>query len=258
MNVGSISGIAFSLLALTFLEIILGVDNLIFLTVISAKLPTEKQKIARRLGLIFALVTRLLLLASAVWVVHFKKPLFSIFNLPLSFRDLLLMGGGLFLLTKATQEIHQQLSSQMNPPSFQPKKCLENLSIESTAFKKKTTPPKVFAPIFFVAIQIGLLDIVFSLDSVFTAIGLTNAYWIMSTAIFIAILTMIFLSEPLSRLIYHHPTIKMLALSFLLLVGVILIADGFHFHIPRGYIYFAICFSVLVEILNTLVKRKHR
>jgi predicted tellurium resistance membrane protein TerC len=254
MNLDSIGGIAFSLLALTFLEVILGADNLIFLTIISAKLPTEKQKIARRLGLIFALITRLLLLASAMWVAHFKKPLFSIYTLSFSVRDLLLMAGGLFLLTKATQEIHQQ----MNTPSFHPKKYLENQSLKSTGFKKKPTSQKISIPVFFVAIQIGLLDIVFSLDSVLTAIGLTNAYWIMSTAIFLAILTMIFLSEPLSKLIHHHPTLKMLALSFLLLVGVILIADGFHSPIPRGYVYFAICFSVVVEILNALVRKKHK
>jgi predicted tellurium resistance membrane protein TerC len=215
--------------------VILGVDNLVFLAVVSAKLPKEQQKLARRLGLIFALVTRLILLASVVWLVHLKNPLFTLFDVAFSFRDLLLIGGGLFLLVKATQEIHQEMEPD-----------------------KTITIKHIYANVITIIIQIGLLDIVFSLDSVFTAVGLTNTYWIMATAICIAILAMIFLSEPLSAIVHNHPTIKMLAFSFLLLIGVMLIADGFHFHVPREYIYFAICFSVLVEILNSMVRKKRK
>lgn len=233
MDFGAIAHTAFSLITLTFLEIILGVDNLVFLAIASAKLPKHKQKMARRFGLLFALATRLLLLASVVWLVHLKKPLFTIFSHYFSVRDLLLLAGGIFLLFKATQEIHREME-----PS------------EKVALKR------VYAQVTTIIIQIGILDIIFSLDSVFTAVGLTDQYWIMATAICIAILTMIFLSEPLSAVVHNHPTIKMLALSFLLLIGVILIADGFHYHVPREYVYFAIAFSVFVEVLNNLVRRK--
>lgn len=233
MENSSVTGIIASLLTLTFLEIILGVDNLVFLAVVSARLPIEKQKIARRLGLIFALVTRLILLASVFWLVHLKNPLFTLFEFNFSVRDLLLIFGGLFLLTKTTQEIHREMEPE------------ETISVK-----------KLYVNTINVVIQIGLLDIIFSLDSVLTAVGLTDVYWIMATAICIAILTMIFLSEPLSALVHNHPTLKMLALSFLLLIGVMLIADGFHYHVPREYVYFAISFSVIVEILNSIVRRK--
>lgn len=235
MDLSSLTNIIFSLVTLTFLEIILGVDNLVFLSIASSKLPPHQQKMARRLGLIFALVTRLILLASVVWLVRLKNPLFSIGSYAFSIRDLLLIAGGLFLLYKATQEIH----AEMEPPA-------------------ESGVKRAYAHVTSVIIQIGVLDIVFSLDSVFTAVGLTEHYWIMATAIFIAILTMIFLSEPLSAVVHDHPTIKMLALSFLLLIGVILIADGFHYHVPREYIYFAISFSVLVEILNGLVRKRQK
>ncbi|MBA2654230.1 MAG: TerC family protein [Gammaproteobacteria bacterium] len=224
---------AVSLVTLTFLEIVLGVDNLVFLSIASAKLPKPQQKLARRLGLLFALVTRLILLASVVWLVHLKEPLFTIFNKSFSTRDLLLSLGGIFLLYKATQEIH----SEMEPKDLSPAK-------------------RVYSKVFSVIVQIGVLDIIFSLDSVFTAVGLTDQYWIMAVAICIAILTMIFLSEPLSAVVHDHPTIKMLALSFLLLIGAILVADGFGYHVPREYIYFAIFFSIFVELLNTLVKNR--
>lgn len=233
MSFSEVSHIFFSLITLTLLEIVLGVDNLVFIAIASSRLPKHQQKMARRLGLIFALITRLILLASVVWLVGLKKPLFTIFTQPFSIRDLLLIGGGLFLLIKGTQEIHQEMEVD-----------------------KEVVVKRVYASVFSTVMQIGVLDIIFSLDSVFTAVGLTNTYWIMATAIIIAILTMIFLSEPLSAIVHNHPTIKMLALSFLILIAVILIADGFQVHIPRAYIYFAICFSVFVEVLNNLARRK--
>jgi predicted tellurium resistance membrane protein TerC len=236
MDTSTPSHIIFSLLTLTFLEIILGVDNLVFLTIASSRLAPTYQKKARRLGLIFALVTRLFLLASIVWLVGLKQPLLTLFDQSFSIRDLLLISGGLFLLVKATQEIHHEVE----PP------------------KNKKTAKKVYASTIGVATQIGVLDIIFSLDSVFTAVGLTTEYWIMATAILIAILTMIFLSEPLSALVRNHPTIKMLALSFLILIAVLLIADGFQYHIPRQYVYFAITFSVAVEALNSLVRQQRQ
>ncbi len=235
MDFTQLPHIFFSLLTLTFLEIVLGVDNLVFIAVASSRLPPHQQKNARRLGLIFALFTRLILLASVVWLIGLKKPLFTIFDQALSVRDLLLLAGGLFLLAKGTQEIHHE----MEP-------------IENTQKQPRYSSPLS------VIIQIGVLDIIFSLDSVFTAVGLTSTYWIMATAITISILTMIFLSEPLSKIVHDYPTIKMLALSFLILIGVILIADSFHYPVPKGYIYFAICFSVFVEVLNNLVKKRRK
>jgi predicted tellurium resistance membrane protein TerC len=228
--------IFFSLITLTFLELVLGVDNLVFLAIASSQLRPHQQKIARRLGLIFALVTRLLLLASVVWLAKLRKPVLTLFSQPFSVRDLFLIGGGLFLLVKATQEIHREMEPYQLPKRHK----------------------RTYASVTGVVMQIGILDIIFSLDSVLTAVGLTTVYWIMATAIVIAILAMIFLSEPLSALVRDHPTIKMLALSFLLLIGVVLIADGFHYHIPREYIYFSICFSVVVEALNSFVRRKER
>ncbi len=223
--------ITFSLLTLTFLEIILGVDNLVFIAIVSQRLPNKRQQmLARRLGLIFALLTRLLLLAGVFWLASLTKPLFTVFTQTFSGRDLILLFGGLFLLYKSTQEIHFEMK----------KKEEKEISL---AVKQGLT---------MAIIQIGVLDIVFSLDSVLTAVGMTPYYWLMATAIFIAILLMIFASEFLSRMVETYPTVKMLAFSFLLLVGTVLIADGLHFHVPRGYIYFAVCFSLLVEILNSV------
>lgn len=235
MDITSISGVIASLITLTFLEIILGVDNLIFISISSNRLPLHKQKKARRFGLLLALVTRLLLLAGVVWITTLTKPWFSIFQQSISARDLLLIGGGLFLLFKATLEIHTEFED----------------SSEQSASNQ-------YRSLIWVVIQIAVLDIVFSFDSVLTAIGLTQQYWIMATAIVIAIILMVIASEPLSHFVNRHPTIKMLALSFLLLIGIVLIADGLQFHIPRGYIYFAICFSVVTEILNNTLARKKR
>lgn len=220
-----------SLSALIILEIVLGIDNLVLLSILTEKLPQAKRKKARRWGLTFAWVTRLLLLASALWLSKLTKPLLTISTFTFSGRDLFLLFGGGFLMTKATQEIHNEVLTVTEQPGG-----LQN---------KKTS-----AKFGIVVSQIAIMDIIFSLDSVLTAIGLTENYWVMATAISIAILVMIYASEPVSAFIEKHPTIKMLALSFLILIGMVLIADSFHFHIPRGYVYFAMGFSLTVEGLN--------
>ncbi len=235
MEIATLIDYIVGLLTLTLLELVLGVDNLIFIAIISNRLQKAKQKYARRFGLILALVTRILLLASAYWLIHLEKPFFHIGNFGVSGRDLFLLLGGLFLLYKATQEIHNE---------FDPKK-------DSKAVNK-------YATFWVVVIQIGLLDIIFSLDSVITAVGMTDHFWIMATAITIAIIAMIFIAEPLSAFIEKHPTVRMLAFSFLIMVGMVLVADGLHFHIPRGYVYFAVAFSVFVEFLNVLRRRRHK
>ncbi len=222
-----------SFITLTILEIVLGIDNLIFLAIISRKLPQHQQAKARKLGLTFAWVTRLLLLASALWLTKLTHPIFTLFQFNVSGRDIFLAAGGLFLLYKATQEIYADLETQ---------KKIKSISDKHHTFS-------------WVVAQIAVLDIVFSLDSVLTAIGLTTYFWLMVAAITIAIIAMIFASEPLSHFIEKHPSIKMLALAFLVLVGIILIADGFHIHVPRAYIYFAMIFSLFVEILNLLRRR---
>ncbi len=225
-----------SLLALIVLEIILGIDNLVFLAILTEKLPLKERRKARRLGLMFAWVTRLLLLFSAMWIVQLTHPLFSIGQWSFSARDLFLMVGGGFLIVKATQEIHDEVNE--DPP-------LARYHAESQSRLSQ------------VVIQVGLMDIIFSFDSILTAVGLTSHFWVMATAITIAIMVMIYASEPVSHFIHKHPTIKMLALSFLILIGMVLLADGFSFHIPRGYIYVAMGFSLGVESLNWL-RRSHR
>ncbi len=214
---------------LTILEVILGIDNLVFLSILTHKLPKDQQSKARKIGLSVAWMTRLLFLASALWLSKLVTPLFTIFSLEVTARDLFLFCGGLFLLWKATEEIHQQLEM--------PVKQVVNAQIKYQVF-------------WWVILQIAILDIVFSLDSVLTAIGLSDQFWVMAIAISIAILAMIFVSEPLSAFIERHPSVRMLALSFLILIAMVLIADAFHSHIPRGYIYFAMGFSLSVECLN--------
>lgn len=221
-----------SLLVLIILEIVLGIDNLVFLSILTDKLPREQRKKARRWGLIFSWMTRLALLASAVWLVKLTFPLFTVLGKPFSIHDLFLLSGGIFLLTKATQEIRTEVGEEKT---------------EVIAVGKKPGFRRV-------VIQVALMDIVFSLDSVLAAIGLTTRFWVMAIAITCAILVMLYASEPVNRFINKYPTVKMLALSFLILIGMVLVADGFSFHIPRGYIYFAMAFSLSVEALN-LVKR---
>jgi predicted tellurium resistance membrane protein TerC len=225
-----------SLLTLTLLEIVLGIDNLVFISILSQRVVKHLQKRARRIGLLMAVISRLFLLATASWVAKLTTPLITVFSRGFSGRDLLLIGGGLFLLVKATHEIHSGFDDVHQPVAEVNKKPAKFTSVIT---------------------QIMLFDIIFSLDSVITAVGMAQDFIIMALAIIIAVLTMLFASEPLSRFIHTYPTLRMLALSFLLLVGMVLFADGFGFHIPRGYIYFAMGFSLAVETLNiTLLKRR--
>jgi predicted tellurium resistance membrane protein TerC len=218
---------------LTFLEIVLGVDNIIFISILSGKLPPAQQPRARRLGLLGALVTRILLLFSLAWIIRLTEPWFTIAGQAISGRDLILIFGGLFLLAKATYEIHDKLEGEEGHAS--------------------RNVPASFAS---VILQIMLLDIVFSLDSVITAVGMVDELWVMVTAVIIAVGIMMVSAEPISDFVHRHPTVKMLALSFLLLIGLSLLLEGFDQHIPKGYIYFAMGFSVFVEMINLRLRRK--
>lgn len=228
--------ISASLLALVVLEIILGIDNLVLLTILTDKLPSEHRTRARRWGLSFAWMTRLVLLATACWLVGMIKPVIEILQHVFSLRDLFFLVGGGFLITKATQEIHCFVVKPVKNSHATPKLSEQNIR-------------KMFISVVF---QVAIMDIIFSLDSVLTAIGLTSHFWIMACAITIAIGVMMWASGAVSKFINQHPTLKMLALSFLMMIGVVLIADGFAFHIPRGYIYFAMAFSLAVESLNLI------
>ena len=224
-----------ALVTLTFLEIVLGVDNVIFISILSGKLPPVDQPRARRTGLVAAMLMRILLLLSIAWVVKLTAPIFTVAGKGISGRDLILIGGGLFLLAKATIEIHERL---------------EGGEHERTAGA---------APSFAAVIaQIMVLDIVFSLDSVITAVGMADDVSIMVTAVVLSVAIMMFSAGPVSDFVGLHPTVKMLALAFLLLIGVSLVADGLGMHIPKGYIYFAMGFSVFVEMINLRVHRPRR
>jgi predicted tellurium resistance membrane protein TerC len=224
-----------SLLTLTALEIVLGIDNIIFISIMASKLPAHQQHKARQVGLALALLTRLMLLASIAWVAQLTQPMFTILSWAVSGRDLILIGGGLFLLAKGTLEIHHTVEGH----------------------EEEGAAPKI-ASFRSVVIQIMFLDIVFSLDSVITAVGMSDHLPVMIAAVVIAMAVMLFASGPVGDFVNRHTTVKMLALSFLLLVGVALVADGIGFHIPKGYLYFAIAFSALVESLNlmALARRK--
>ena len=222
-----------ALATLTFLEIVLGVDNIIFISILSGKLPAEQQPRARRLGLLGALITRVLLLMSLAWVIRLTAPLFTVLQQEISGRDLILIIGGLFLIAKATHEIHDKLEGEEGHASG-----------------------RVAASFASVIVQIMLLDIVFSLDSVITAVGMVDELWVMVAAVIIAVAIMLLSAESISAFVHRHPTVKMLALSFLLLIGLSLMAEGFDHHIPKGYIYFAMGFSVFVEALNLKMKKK--
>lgn len=226
-----------SLITLTILEIILGIDNLIFISIVTMRLPEAQQPAAQRVGLLLALIFRVALLASIVWIVKMTQPIFTIDDFSFSWRDAILLGGGVFLLAKGTMEIHESVEGANSP-------------------MHGDSPPK--PPLGFSSVigQIIVLDIVFSLDSIITAVGMTQNLPVMITAVVIAIMVMIWASKPLSEFIHRHPTTKMLALSFLILVGMALVADGLHFHIPRGYLYFAIAFSMAVEALNLLAAKR--
>lgn len=223
-----------SLLTLTALEIVLGIDNLIFIAIVTTKLPTAQQHTARQFGLLLACVTRLLLLASLTWLTQWTQTLFTLFEHAFSVRDVILLLGGLFLLAKGTSELH----FSVNPSALRDK-------------KDKSSRYRTFS---MVILQIMVLDIIFSLDSVITAIGIAQDYFVMALAIIITIGLMLWASAPLSRFIHTYPSLKILGLSFLFLVGLVLIAEGFGLHIPRGYLYFAIAFSIFVESLNLLAQ----
>lgn len=237
-----------SLLTLTVLEIVLGIDNIVFISIISGKLPQHQQKKARRVGLALAMITRVLLLLSISWVMTLTSPLFNVGEwvgieggalfekLKISGRDIILIVGGLFLIYKSTTEIHEKVEGHGADVVKTPK---------IISFSRVIT-------------EIIILDVVFSLDSVITAVGMADHIEIMIAAVVIAVLIMLVSAESISNFVNHHPTVKMLALSFLLLIGISLIAEGLDQHIPKGYIYFAMAFSVFVEVLNLRVAKKHK
>jgi predicted tellurium resistance membrane protein TerC len=226
----------FSLLTLTGLEIVLGIDNIVVIAIIAATLPPHQRDTARLVGLSLAMITRLLLLFSIVWIAGLTAPMVEIAGLAFSGRDLLMLGGGLFLLVKAVREIHQ---------------AMEEASSEGL----ERRPSGFFSAIS----QIVALDVVFSFDSVITAVGMARELWVMATAVVVAVGVMLVASGPIIRFIHVNPTVKMLALAFVLLIGMALIADGMGFHIPKGYLYFAMLFSVTVEGLNvTMAQRRRR
>ncbi len=222
-----------ALATLTALEIVLGIDNIIFISILVSRVPLRQRALARNLGLGLAMITRLLLLLAITWVMGLTAPLFAVFGHEVSGRDLILVGGGLFLLAKATHEIHNSLED------------------EGGSANRGGT-----ASFGLVLVQIALLDIVFSLDSVITAVGLVSQVSLMAIAIVLAVLTMLVAAKSISEFVDNHPTIKMLALSFLIMVGVMLILEGFEVHVPKGYIYFAMAFSVSVEMLNIRIRKK--
>jgi predicted tellurium resistance membrane protein TerC len=222
-----------ALLTLTVLEIVLGIDNIIFISILVGKLAKAQQPKARRLGLALAMFLRIGLLASLVWIARLTSPLFTVLGKGISGRDLILLAGGLFLLTKATREIHDKLEGEEGEAS--------------------SRVPARFAA---VIVQILLLDIVFSLDSVITAVGMANHLSVMIAAVVIAVGVMMFAAGPIGDFVARHPTVKMLALAFLILIGMSLLAEGLGQHIPKGYIYFAMAFSVFVEFLNLRMRKK--
>jgi predicted tellurium resistance membrane protein TerC len=222
-----------ALLTLTALEIVLGIDNVIFLSVIVSRIPRPQAKRARQIGLALALVFRILLLSLLVWLIGLTQTVVTLTGMAFSWRDIILIGGGMFLIAKATHEIHTEVEPREGEGDEAPR-----------------------APAFFwVIVQIVAIDLVFSLDSIITAIGMAQDIEIMIAAVIVACLIMYASSGPVARFVADHPTTKMLALAFLVLIGVALVADGFQFHIPRGYIYFAIVFSAAVEFFNVLAKR---
>lgn len=224
-----------SLLTLTVMEIVLGIDNLVFISVLTSRLPTESARKARALGLSMALVFRILLLITLSWLIGLTAPVFTLFEHGFSWRDLILLAGGLFLLYKATHEIHAGIEGEED----------ESGNVVHAAFGATVA-------------QIIAIDIVFSIDSIITAIGMAEHVPVMILAVVIAMIIMFIASEPISKFIHDHPTTKMLALSFLLLIGVSLVADGIGFHVPRAYIYFAMAFSGGVEMINILAGRRRR
>jgi len=225
-----------SLFTLTALEIVLGIDNIVIIAIISNALPEHQRDRARVIGLALALITRLLLLFSLSWLASLTAPLFQVFGQPFSGRDLIMLAGGLFLIVKATREIHEAMEE---------------------ASASEDNPRRVGSFRSAIA-QIVLLDIVFSFDSVITAVGMANQLWVMSAAVIIAVIVMLVASGPIVRFIHANPSVKMLALAFVMLIGFALVAEGMEFHVPKGYLYFAMAFSVLVEGLNIAIARRRR
>ncbi len=223
-----------ALLTLTFLEVVLGVDNIIFISIVANRLPKEKQQKARNIGLLMALAVRVLLLLCISWIIRFNQPLFTVFGIGISGRDLILAIGGLFLLAKSTTEIHHKLEGQME---HEKNKTVTNSLAKTVA-------------------QIILLDIVFSFDSILTAVGLTETVLIMIIAVIISMGIMMLFAGKIARFIAGHPTLEILALSFLILIGFMLVLEGLHFHVPKGYIYFAVFFALAVEIVNMRMRKK--
>jgi predicted tellurium resistance membrane protein TerC len=220
-------------LTLTALELVLGIDNVIFISILVDKLPKERRDLARRIGLFFAMFIRIGLLFLLSWIVGLTEPLFSLFRQEISGRDLILIGGGLFLLWKSTKEIHQLLEGEKGEAS--------------------TAVRATFSA---VILQITIIDIVFSFDSIITAVGIVDQVEVMIAAVIVSVLLMMAFAGGIGRVVSAHPTIKMLALAFLLVIGVVLIADGFDHHVPKGYVYFAMAFSVAVEMLNIRMRKR--
>ncbi len=227
-----------SLITLSALEIVLGIDNLVFIAILTGRLPAHQRALGRKVGLSLALITRLMLLAALAWIVGLTEPLLTLGGKGFSWRDLILIGGGLFLLYKATTEIHEM--------------------VEHDADEGDKPEGAASATFRGIVLQIAVIDIIFSLDSVITAVGMADQLWVMVAAVVFAMLIMIVASNPLANFVAAHPTVKMLALSFLLLIGVLLIADGFGLHVPKGYVYFALAFSVAVESMNHWVRARRK
>jgi predicted tellurium resistance membrane protein TerC len=234
----SIEGLI-SLFTLMLLEVVLGIDNIIFISIVSDKLPIEQQRKARVLGLALALIMRIGLLFGISWIAQLKEPLVQILSFDLSGRDLILIAGGFFLLAKSTTELHSKVSGAHD----------EN-EMHKVGSKKLSLSGAI--------IQIVLLDIVFSFDSILTAIGLSDSILIMVTAVMFSIIIMLIFAEKVSRFVNNHPTVKVLALSFLLMIGMLLFADGLHAHVPKGYVYAALAFSLFVEFLNLRMRKNKK
>ena len=225
-----------SFITLSALEIVLGIDNVVFISLMVSRLPPGQRLMARRIGLSLALVFRVIMLGGIAWVIHLTRPIFSLAGYDFSWRDLILIAGGLFLLVKGTREIHQDIEGD----------------------EEEGGPTPVAGTMISAILQIAVIDLIFSVDSIITAVGMADHVEVMIAAVAVAILVMYFASEPVAAFIERHPTTKMLALAFLLLIGAALVADGMHFHIPRGYIYFAMAFAAAVEVVNVIASRNRR
>jgi predicted tellurium resistance membrane protein TerC len=226
-----------SFVTLSALEIVLGIDNVVFISLLVSRMAPEQRLTARRVGLSLALVFRVIMLGGIAYVIHLTTPIFSVAGYDFSWRDLILIAGGLFLLVKGTREIHEDIEG---------------------GGPEEAAPNRVASSMVSAIVQIAVIDLVFSIDSIITAVGMADHVEVMIAAVAVAILVMYFASEPVAAFIERHPTTKMLALSFLLLIGAALVADGMHFHIPRGYIYFAMAFAATVEVVNVMASRRRQ